>query len=209
MQEIRVGWASTIPRQPWQASGISYEPKTTQFTTISQLLEAISQENINYLTVDPDWFTEARWISPLIQAAHSRHIQVILLTRHVGTRAFRLHEIDLASLLNPPSTQASCTVVNLTERTAWHHDVPLRVPTRQMELLFLLLENPLTVLTPEQINHFAQRSGWRHWSEESLKSTIYHLRSKIGAAHILTVRGVGYQFVSCGTRTTVHETEQD
>ena len=201
MPEVRVGWASMVPMQEWPGFEVPYGLAVTQLSTVSQALEAVSRENINYLALDPDWFTEARWLAPLIQAAHTRHIQVILLTRHVEPRAFHLNEVDLASLLNPSYCQVSCTLVNLSEKTAWHNHVPVRVPTRQMELLFLLSDNPSTIFTPEQINRFAETSGWRPWSEENLKNTIYHLRSKLGVSHIRTVRGVGYQFVSCRPQT--------
>lgn len=69
--------------------------------------------------------------------------------------------------------------------------VPLELPTREFALLQMLLENAGRVLTRSQLEQSIY--GWcEEPGSNALEVHIHHLRRKLGADLIRTLRGVGY-----------------
>lgn len=69
--------------------------------------------------------------------------------------------------------------------------VPLELSAREFSLLAMLLENAGRVLTRAQLE--GALYGWRDEPDSNaLEVHIHHLRKKIGAERIKTLRGIGY-----------------
>lgn len=70
-------------------------------------------------------------------------------------------------------------------------DAPVELSAREFALLQMLLENAGRVLTREKLE--ASLYGWRDEPESNaLEVHIHHLRKKLGAERIKTLRGIGY-----------------
>lgn len=68
---------------------------------------------------------------------------------------------------------------------------PVELSVREFSLLQVLLENAGRVMTRAQLE--ASLYGWRDEPDSNaLEVHIHHLRKKLGAEHIKTLRGVGY-----------------
>lgn len=68
---------------------------------------------------------------------------------------------------------------------------PVELPTREFAILQMLLENAGRVLTRSQLEQSVY--GWREEPDSNaLEVHIHHLRKKLGADLIRTLRGVGY-----------------
>lgn len=68
---------------------------------------------------------------------------------------------------------------------------PVELPPREFELLQLLMLSPGRVLTREQLEQ--QLYAWgREVESNAIEVHVHHLRRKLGAGLIQTVRGVGY-----------------
>jgi DNA-binding response OmpR family regulator len=74
----------------------------------------------------------------------------------------------------------------------WLGDEPVNVSAKDFALLEVLMRSPGTVLSREQIE--AQLYGWDdEIGSNAVEVRIHHLRRKLGAELIQTVRGVGYR----------------
>jgi two-component system OmpR family response regulator/two-component system response regulator QseB len=68
---------------------------------------------------------------------------------------------------------------------------PVELSTREFSLLQMLLENAGRVMTRAQLE--ASLYGWRDEPDSNaLEVHIHHLRKKLGAERIRTLRGIGY-----------------
>ena len=89
--------------------------------------------------------------------------------------------------------------LNLADRTAVIDDVPVDLPTKEFDLLTLLIENQGKALKKE----YLFSTVWGSDSESEMQTLHVHinrLRQKLGddpknARRLLTVWGVGYKFV--------------
>lgn len=71
--------------------------------------------------------------------------------------------------------------------------------TREFDLLHALMRNARRVMTREQLEQ--QLYSWGHEVESNtIEVHIHHLRRKVGAALIQTVRGVGYTMQAPGSK---------
>ncbi len=69
--------------------------------------------------------------------------------------------------------------------------VPLTLPTREFDLLQALMLNAGRVLSREQLEQHLYSWG-QEVESNAIEVHIHHLRRKLGAERIVTVRGVGY-----------------
>lgn len=94
---------------------------------------------------------------------------------------------------------ANGVTLNLADRTAVFDDVPVDLPTKEFDLLTLLIENQGKALKKE----YLFSTVWGSDSESEMQTLHVHinrLRQKLGddpknARRLLTVWGVGYKFV--------------
>ncbi|HEY7557911.1 MAG TPA: response regulator transcription factor [Candidatus Binatia bacterium] len=76
-------------------------------------------------------------------------------------------------------------------RTVWCHGEPVELSAREFDLLHVLMLNPSRVMTRAQLE--GQLYSWgREIESNAIEVHIHHLRRKLGAGFIQTVRGVGY-----------------
>lgn len=81
--------------------------------------------------------------------------------------------------------------MNLAARLVLQDDQPVALSTREFDLLHALLLNRNRVLSREQLEQ--QLYSWGYEVESNaVEVHIHHLRKKLGADLIQTVRGVGY-----------------
>ena len=81
--------------------------------------------------------------------------------------------------------------MNLAARQVQLDDQPVALSTREFDLLHALLLNRNRVLSREQLEQ--QLYSWGYEVESNaVEVHIHHLRKKLGAGLIQTVRGVGY-----------------
>ncbi len=79
------------------------------------------------------------------------------------------------------------------------HGVPIDLSRREMALLRALLNNPGRILSAEQLQ--ASLYGFETDVESNAVNVhIHHLRRKLGAAIVETVRGLGYRLGSAAAR---------
>ncbi len=79
------------------------------------------------------------------------------------------------------------------------HGVPIDLSRREMALLRALLNNPGRILSAEQLQ--ASLYGFETEVESNAVNVhIHHLRRKLGAAIVETVRGLGYRLGSAAAR---------
>jgi len=76
-------------------------------------------------------------------------------------------------------------------RTVRKAGVPVALPTREFDLLQLLMLNAGRVLSREQIEQHLYSWG-QEVESNTVEVHVHHLRRKLGPALIQTVRGVGY-----------------
>ncbi|MEY8878374.1 MAG: winged helix-turn-helix domain-containing protein [Leptothrix sp. (in: b-proteobacteria)] len=77
---------------------------------------------------------------------------------------------------------------------------PIKLSTREFDLLHALMLRPGRVLTREQLeNHLY---GWgEEVGSNTVEVHVHHLRRKLGNQRIRTVRGVGYAFAAAAAET--------
>jgi two-component system OmpR family response regulator/two-component system response regulator QseB len=78
-------------------------------------------------------------------------------------------------------------------------DEPLALTPREFDLLQALMCDARGLLTRQQVGELIGGAGPSP-SSDAVGVHIHHLRRKIGADLIRTVRGVGYKLVADGTR---------
>lgn len=114
-------------------------------------------------------------------------------------KPFDLHELTarLRALIRrahgapAPLLRAGSIELDPAARTARLADKPLDLPAREFALLHALLLHAGRVLTREQLSDALY--GWGEEIESNaIDVHIHHLRRKLGAKTIRTVRGVGY-----------------
>jgi two-component system OmpR family response regulator/two-component system response regulator QseB len=82
-------------------------------------------------------------------------------------------------------------VLDPAARSVLQAGVPVLLSVREFDLLYALMLNPGRVLSREQLEQ--QLYSWGQEVESNaVEVHIHHLRRKLGAALIQTVRGVGY-----------------
>ncbi|RZF83126.1 response regulator [Pseudoalteromonas sp. CO325X] len=81
--------------------------------------------------------------------------------------------------------------LDLAAHQAWVHEQPLSLPRKEYMLLKALMENQGRVLSKEQLEQKLYQ-----WGEElgsnAIEVHIHHLRKKLPANMIKTLRGIGY-----------------
>lgn len=81
--------------------------------------------------------------------------------------------------------------LDLASRSVWREAKPVALSTREFDLLQTLVLNAGRVLSRQQLEQHLYR--WGHEVESNaVEVHIHHLRRKLGAELIHTVRGVGY-----------------
>lgn len=90
-----------------------------------------------------------------------------------------------------PVLLAQDVQLDLAGRQALRAGVPVSLSTREFDLLDTLMRNAGRVMTREQLEQQLYR--WGHEVESNaVEVHVHHLRRKLGAELIQTVRGVGY-----------------
>jgi two-component system OmpR family response regulator/two-component system response regulator QseB len=90
-----------------------------------------------------------------------------------------------------PLLQSHDVQLDLASRQALLAGAPVVLSTREFDLLEVLMRNAGRVLTREQLEQQLYR--WGHEVDSNaVEVHVHHLRRKLGAALIQTVRGVGY-----------------
>lgn len=90
-----------------------------------------------------------------------------------------------------PLLQAQDVQLDLAGRQALRGGVPVALSTREFDLLEVLMRNAGRVLTREQLEQQLYR--WGHEVDSNaVEVHVHHLRRKLSAGLIQTVRGVGY-----------------
>lgn len=90
-----------------------------------------------------------------------------------------------------PTLQHGPILVDLAAHAATLHGAPIELSAREFALLVELMQNSGRVLSREQLEQ--RLYGWGEEVESnSVEVHIHHLRKKLGAELIRTVRGVGY-----------------
>lgn len=103
-----------------------------------------------------------------------------LVRRAHGETAATLRAGDIE--LDPAARRVTCDGAEIV------------LSTREFDLLQVLMLNRGKVLTREQLEQHLY--GWgREVESNAIEVHIHHLRSKLGAGHIRTVRGIGYVFL--------------
>lgn len=87
--------------------------------------------------------------------------------------------------------EAQDILLDLGARTVKQAGAAVEVSTREFDLLQALMLNPDRVLSREQIERHLYSWG-QEVDSNAIEVHIHNLRKKLGAASILTVRGVGY-----------------
>jgi len=99
--------------------------------------------------------------------------------------------IILANAAKPHLLSCGSVQMNLAARLVLQDDQPVALSTREFDLLHALLLNRNRVLSREQLEQ--QLYSWGYEVESNaVEVHIHHLRKKLGADLIRTVRGVGY-----------------
>lgn len=127
-----------------------------------------------------DYLTKPFDLYELVARIHA------LQRRHLG----RKHpEMRLGRLcLNPISREASLD------------DTPLHLSQREFSLLAVLIENPGTVYSREQLED--RLYGWdEEVASNAVEVHLHNLRRKLGPAWVRNVRGVGYKLIEPSTDT--------
>jgi two-component system response regulator QseB len=94
--------------------------------------------------------------------------------------------------------QAGPLTVDVRRRSASLDDKPLALSPKEFALLQALVEHADQPVPRRQLH--ATVYGWGEGIESNaIEVHIHNLRRKLGRARIITVRGVGYQFVSGST----------
>lgn len=89
------------------------------------------------------------------------------------------------------SLRCGAVVLEPAARQVRHDGAPVTLSTREFDLLHALMRNAGRVLTREQLEQ--QLYSWGHEVESNaIEVHIHHLRRKLPAELIQTVRGVGY-----------------
>jgi two-component system OmpR family response regulator/two-component system response regulator QseB len=89
------------------------------------------------------------------------------------------------------SLRCGSVVLEPAARQVRHAGAPVALSTREFDLLHALMRNAGRVLTREQLEQ--QLYSWGHEVESNaIEVHIHHLRRKLPAELIQTVRGVGY-----------------
>lgn len=90
-----------------------------------------------------------------------------------------------------PTLQHGAILVDLAAHAATLQGAPIELSAREFALLVELMQNSGRVLSREQLEQ--RLYGWGEEVESnSVEVHIHHLRKKLGAELIRTVRGVGY-----------------
>ncbi|MBE7939191.1 MULTISPECIES: winged helix-turn-helix domain-containing protein [Ramlibacter] len=87
--------------------------------------------------------------------------------------------------------RASGVQLDPAARSVTQHGVPVPLASREFDLLEALMRNPGRVLTREQLEQHLYAWG-REVESNAVEVHVHHLRRKLGAGMIHTVRGVGY-----------------
>ncbi|MCL7997812.1 response regulator [Brucella sp. 21LCYQ03] len=118
---------------------------------------------------------------------------------YVG-KPFDLHELAarVRAIARRGTGRASATLkwqdveLDPAEMSAQLKGVPLRLTRREFSILRRLMERPSATISKSSLEEALY--GWQEEVESNaVEVHIHHLRSKLGASFIETVRGVGYR----------------
>lgn len=137
------------------------------------------------------------------------HIPIIIMSAFQDTETLRkaipLHVIDylikpiqideilelaLKSLASKPMQLKNNIWVDISRKTVYQEDQLIPLTKKEFELLQLLIENPHSILSKEQI----ENALWNGdiISESSVKTLLKKLRDKIGEDSIQTIKNLGF-----------------
>lgn len=111
----------------------------------------------------------------------------------LGELIARVHAlIRRATAIGTDTLQHGRLRFSLSTGSAWLDDEPMALSRRETVLLSTLLRQPQTVFTADQLR------AYLYGSEDGVESNalsvhIHHLRRKLGAQIVETVRGIGYR----------------
>ncbi len=90
-----------------------------------------------------------------------------------------------------PALRHGGVTMDPKSRLAWRDDSDLPLSRREFAILEALMERPAQVLSRSQLEE--RLYGWQEEiGSNAVEVHIHHLRAKLGASFIRTVRGVGY-----------------
>ncbi|MBL0121744.1 MAG: winged helix-turn-helix domain-containing protein [Betaproteobacteria bacterium] len=95
---------------------------------------------------------------------------------------------------------AQDVVLDPAARAVLQAGVPVTMPAREFDLLHALMLNADRVLSREQLEQHLYSWG-QEVESNAIEVHIHHLRRKLGAALIQTVRGVGYMLLREKSKT--------
>lgn len=103
-------------------------------------------------------------------------------------------ELSLKSLTTQPMEAIQLKnniIVDISRKTVYKEDQFISLTKKEFELLQLLIENPHSILSKEQIENVL----WNGHiiSDSSVKTLLKKLRDKIGDDSIITVKNLGYK----------------
>ena len=87
--------------------------------------------------------------------------------------------------------EAQDVVLDPAGRQVWKAGLPVALSAREFDLLHALMLNAGRVLSREQLEQHLYSWG-REVESNAVEVHVHHLRRKLGAALVQTVRGVGY-----------------
>jgi two-component system OmpR family response regulator/two-component system response regulator QseB len=90
-----------------------------------------------------------------------------------------------------PRLRIGAVEIDPAARQAWREHQPVELSAREFALLEMLMQNAGRVLTRAQLEESLY--GWRDGVDSNaVEVFIHHLRKKLGADFIRTLRGIGY-----------------
>lgn len=159
----------------------------------------------NGLDLCADWRSTGKDTPILFLTARDDEIQIVRGLDAGGddyvTKPFRLLELlsRIRALLrrHQPAVYIKDGLrVDLQKMNVFYNDEPLFLTPTEFQLLSALIRNAGRVLTRRLLLQTIWDDGGLFIDDNTLSVHMSRLREKIGAAHIRTVRGIGYQWES-------------
>ncbi len=124
----------------------------------------------------------------------TKPIKPRVLVSRIHALLKRLNKTNIDQTIEPQTIQIGELLIDRERYTASKSGEDLILPKKEFELLNLLISKPGKVFTRHEIFQLV-------WGDDvvvgdrTIDVHIRKLREKIGEAHIVTVKGVGYKFI--------------